>query len=347
MSSLALAVTVAGPQQPVFQSAVDLVQVDISVTWKNRPVADLTAADFAISDNGVPQTILDVSRETMPIDLTLILDGSSTGGALIRNSTVAGSLGQAVNRIRESLRPGDRVSLVTFNRRVEERFHLRPTEALGPVELFSNGPLLVAPGETALYDALVLSLPRSATPDRRQLAILCSSGPDTMSFNDEAAAFDVARRSAAAIFVVGSTVDPNPLPGGSFEEPPAIGDQSGRPSVPFQAPARPPTSVIFGSRALPMKFLQKLVDETGGEMQVIEPVVYLTNNPYHFEIRPQVTKSSIAEFFLRALDSFRAGYVVRYAAQGVPRTGWHSLTVGVTRQGAAYEVKARRGYAGG
>jgi hypothetical protein len=45
----------------------------------------------------------------------------------------------------------------------------------------------------------------------------------------------------------------------------------------------------------------------------------------------------------RALDWFRAAYVVRYRATGVSPDGWHELRVRVTRPGD-YDVKARKGY---
>jgi len=67
-SGLALTLLVvlsAEAQQPpaegpasIFPSAVELVRVDVVVTDKDgRPVPDLTQADFALSESGVPQTI--------------------------------------------------------------------------------------------------------------------------------------------------------------------------------------------------------------------------------------------------------------------------------------------------
>ena len=73
------AVTAAGPQapqppqaaaqKPVAQVAtrVDLVMVDVSVLdAERRPVGGLTAADFTIHDNGVPQTIQAFSAIDLP-----------------------------------------------------------------------------------------------------------------------------------------------------------------------------------------------------------------------------------------------------------------------------------------
>jgi VWFA-related protein len=45
-------------QQPVFRAGVKLVRVDVTVTGKgDMPVGDLTAADFEVTEDGVPQTV--------------------------------------------------------------------------------------------------------------------------------------------------------------------------------------------------------------------------------------------------------------------------------------------------
>jgi len=46
------------PGQPIFRAGTSLVRVDVSVTGRNdAPVADLTAADFEVEEDGVPQTV--------------------------------------------------------------------------------------------------------------------------------------------------------------------------------------------------------------------------------------------------------------------------------------------------
>jgi len=49
--------------------------------------------------------------------------------------------------------------------------------------------------------------------------------------------------------------------------------------------------------------------------------------------------------FVRAFDEFRTSYVLRYAATGTPKPGWHELSVRVTKNGR-YDVRARKGYVG-
>jgi hypothetical protein len=49
--------------------------------------------------------------------------------------------------------------------------------------------------------------------------------------------------------------------------------------------------------------------------------------------------------FAQILDDFRQSYVLRYVPQGVPASGWHTVTVQVPAQPAA-TIKARSGYYG-
>src|SRR5262245_30455073 len=49
---------ITGAQQPVFRTGAQLTIVDVTVTDKSgRPIEGLTENDFAITEDGVPQTI--------------------------------------------------------------------------------------------------------------------------------------------------------------------------------------------------------------------------------------------------------------------------------------------------
>src|SRR5215471_9988846 len=69
---------VAEQQAPVFRSGAEGVTVQVSVLRSNRPVGGLTDQDFALLDNGVPQTLTTFAQQQFPIDLTLLLDLSSS-----------------------------------------------------------------------------------------------------------------------------------------------------------------------------------------------------------------------------------------------------------------------------
>jgi VWFA-related protein len=185
------ALSLASIQRPVFRSAIDSVIVDVSVHRDNRPVADLAVADFEIQDNGVVQTIDDVRREALPIDVTLVVDLSgSVEGPLFA------SLQRGMAAIDARLAPGDRARVVTFNAHVREVHGLEPPGRATPAAIGQPS------GTTSMIDALAVSLITPLDPDRRHVAILFSDGRDMMSFLDEAALVDVAKRVGQTVFAV-------------------------------------------------------------------------------------------------------------------------------------------------
>ena len=100
--------------QTTFRSTTALVSVSVSVKRGNNVVANLKAADFTLTDNGVPQTVEAVSIESVPIDVTLFLDTSgSTAGKL-------DEMQHDVQTILQLLRPGDRFRLLTIGDTVDE-----------------------------------------------------------------------------------------------------------------------------------------------------------------------------------------------------------------------------------
>jgi VWFA-related protein len=91
-----------------FKTGVSDVRVDVQVTEGNKLVKDLTKEDFAVSDEGQPQSILSFSHGDEPVTLILLLD-------------ISGSMQKHIDEIaaeaRESLdhlRPGDRVAIMVF-----------------------------------------------------------------------------------------------------------------------------------------------------------------------------------------------------------------------------------------
>src|SRR5262249_4779935 len=67
-----------GQGQATFRGGTDLVTVDVAVRQRNVPVTGLTSADFIVTDNGVRQTVEAVSLESMPANVSLMLDTSGS-----------------------------------------------------------------------------------------------------------------------------------------------------------------------------------------------------------------------------------------------------------------------------
>lgn len=191
------AATIAG--QAVFRAQVEAVRVDVSVTRDGAPVAGLGAADFEVRDNGVRQRITDVRVERVPIDVTLVLDASSSvaGDRLTR-------LQQAARRLLDGLRPGDQAGLMTFSHRVSLRLALTPD--LGRVR--SAVDQIQGDGMTALHDAVFSALLQPQADDRRSAVVVFSDGLDTISWLTPAEVVAAARRSNAIVYTVNADAGP-------------------------------------------------------------------------------------------------------------------------------------------
>ena len=149
LTGLCAIVVVAAPQDTqtrVFRATTVSVAVNVSVKRGNRVVANLTASDFRLTDNGVAQTIDSVSRESVPVDVTLFLDTSaSTAGKL-------DDMKQDVQGIVRLLRPGDRFRLFTIGDSVYETVPW--VEAGTKLDL----PFGAVGGISLIQDALLMAL---------------------------------------------------------------------------------------------------------------------------------------------------------------------------------------------
>lgn len=297
-------------RQTPFHGSVDVVQLTVAVINGKKVVADLTAKDFEILDNGVKQSVLSVTRELLPIDVTMVIDTSESLTPALQTAIV-----NASNRIRERLKPADRLSLVTFNQRIQERLALRPPPEVGAIELGR------VTGQTALNDAIGVILAERPVPDRRQMAIVFTDGYDSTSLLTEADVIELAGRSNTSMFLVSRAVGASGL---AFS--PAL------------------ATMTAGGPRQPIDFFNQIAAATGGLVQIV-PAFTMTTTESSMVFRPN--PNLLDEPFLTALDDFRSSYVVRYDLTGVPRPGWHNVTVKVTRPGNKYSVRTRTGYSGG
>jgi VWFA-related protein len=63
-------------------------------------------------------------------------------------------------------------------------------------------------------------------------------------------------------------------------------------------------------------------------------------------VQTQILSVNVVGYFRQAFDDFRQSYVLRYTPTGVPRDGWHEITVEVPGHPRA-TIRARKGYFGG
>ncbi|HXT68653.1 MAG TPA: VWA domain-containing protein [Vicinamibacterales bacterium] len=320
--ALALAGTAGLAQRPQFRTGIDVVQLNVAVTDKTKVIADLIAADFEVRDNDVVQEVTNVSREALPIDVTMVIDTSESVAGWVQTAIV-----NAANKVRMRLQPSDRLSLLTFNQRVVERASMRPATDVNVLELGKPA------GQTSLHDALATVLVQRAVADRRQLAIVFSDGRDSTSLLSDGDVLDLARRSQTATFFV---VD---LQSGSRMVVNWVSGPSGVPT--------PSMSLVKENDPRLMTFVQTISAATGGVVQLasLNNITIINGRTREVVQRPRT--EMLDEPFLKALEDFRTSYVVSYVLAGVPRPGWHEVKVRVKRPGTSYQIRTRNGYTGG
>jgi VWFA-related protein len=161
-----------------------------------RFVNGLTARDFAVTEDGVPQTIDLVSHERVPATFALLIDSSQSMSRrfeFVKN---------AAGRLTDFLRPQDRVLVVPFSKQLSaltgptsDRRTI--TEAIQHIE---------ASGGTAILDALVELSTRLPPAEDRRAVILITDGYDEHSgtpFEDALAAVKAARMTVYTVGIGG------------------------------------------------------------------------------------------------------------------------------------------------
>jgi len=195
LAAAALLVTSISPvsvQTPRFSARVEAVRVDVLVTQHGRPVLGLTPEDFEIRDNGVRQEVSFVALEALPLDVmvTLDLSGSVDGQRL-------DDLRAASTALIDSLKPGDRAGLTTFNYAVTQPRRMT-SEVSGLRGALDSA---VPSGRTSLIDSIHLGV-TAFESDGRHLLMVFSDGLDTASWLTEAQVLDSVKRSQVVLYAI-------------------------------------------------------------------------------------------------------------------------------------------------
>jgi len=298
--------------QQVFRSGVDGIIIPVSVRAGNKAVGGLKAADFELRDNGVLQEIREAESETVPIDLTLLLDlSTSVDGPMLER------LKTAVRDTAGLLRNDDRIRLVAVSQVLHEVFGFKSRGATVSLDGLS------AQGATSLYDGLAATMMRTGEPGRRQLIVAYTDGRDSTSVMDESGVKAVAELTDAVVDIV--------VPVGA-----ARGDVTRRIAQP-----RSGVDSLAGAANVTINGQ----GPTGATIEAIPPVLAAIVAPTAGQVLPLAPDTSISRTFKAMLDDFRSTYVLQYVPQGVDPRGWHDVEVSVKKRGK-FEIKARKGYRG-
>jgi Ca-activated chloride channel family protein len=194
--ALAWSVTTETVQQPSFRSGAVGVRVDVLVTEGRKPVTGLTAQDFELRDNGVPQTIQLVDAHDIPLNVVLALDTSASTTGKRHADLMAAS-----SALLDELREGDQAALTTFSHAVTPL--LAPTTDLAAV----RGKLqtITTAGRTAVMDAVHAALTQTIAQPGRSLVVVCTDGSDVSSWLRPDDVVESARRSSAVVYGVATS----------------------------------------------------------------------------------------------------------------------------------------------
>ena len=191
----ALAFTAAKPYAQ-FTSGVNLVEVYATVTdARGEPIAGLRAADFAITEDGVPQVISAFAAGEFPLSIAIGVDRSfSMGGKENRLGVVK----SAARTLIGALRADDQVMIVAIG---------SETSIVAPLSSDRRAALtaidrLDAWGTTPLYDATLAALEAIQPARGRRALVLLSDGTDRYSDTKGADLVGRARQHDVLIYPV-------------------------------------------------------------------------------------------------------------------------------------------------
>jgi VWFA-related protein len=184
----------AAQESHPFRSATELVSVDVLVTDDRQSVLGLTAGDFELIDNGIPQTIDQLYVEQLPVNVVMVLD---TSGSVLGERLAA--LKTGARSVIEMLRPNDRAAILTFSSRLDMPAALTGDRAA----LLRAVTELTAAGGTALRDGAYAGLVLRGADNTRTLMLLFSDGIDSSSILSESHLMAIARRSNAIVYAIG------------------------------------------------------------------------------------------------------------------------------------------------
>jgi len=188
----------------VIKITSELVQLHVRVIDRNnKPIGNVSKAEFHVYEDGVLQPIETFTREDVPISYGLAVDTSASLRSQIQSVIDAGKT------IVNSNKPGDKTFLVRFisSDKIQTEQDFTDNRDL-LIDALDN--LYVEGGQTAVIDAVYLSAEHVAeykegddTDRRRRALIVITDGEDRSSFYKQEQLFARLREEDVQIYVIG------------------------------------------------------------------------------------------------------------------------------------------------
>lgn len=179
--------------------SVNTTEILLPVTVRNNVgqlVEGLTKDHFRIFEDGVPQSLSDISLRQVPVDVVLMVDASSSVASNLED------FNRAAEGFASHLASDDRISLIQF----DDRILLLQDWTRSLVQL-RRALRRVVPGMfTRFHDAVLLaSKDQTPRPNARHAIIVLTDGIDSGRGSPFQAALKAALQSQTAIYVISNT----------------------------------------------------------------------------------------------------------------------------------------------
>ena len=316
--TLTLGIALAAQAPTRLRVDVRLVNVVATVTDSNgRFVPNLTANDFTILEDGIPQKISHFTQDRdIPVSVGILLD---TSGSMIEKMRAATD---AVDRFIRSIHTDDDIFLMSFAGRVS----LQQDFTSDRKKLSRAMNSLGVGGGTLLFDALKQGIDKVQTGRHDKRAILViSDGMDQGSRGSLETLLRSIREAEVLVYGLGATpmLYANPAEHVPFALP--------TPASAARGPARPGTTRRSTSSAVNMNVLNQFATNSGGQ-------AFLLSNTF-----VDSGINDIDKVFTTIAEELREQYTIGYYPS-VPDNGrFHAIKV-TTANG--YNVRTRTGYQG-
>jgi len=331
----------------------NLIRLNVGVAdTKGRAVTNLTRSDFAVFEDGVPQTILNFETTEQPFSLVLLLDMS---GSTLSFRT---QLKQSALRFIDALSPADRVAVVSFwTEMKEEKKGVKAVDNIEKLTDFTSNHSKIAfaidrargGGDTNLYKALRYSLDAlKGEAARRKAIVVLTDGIDSDVRKEDRAATIQAKTAEEAVAAIkpdanatlaavlnsadaqGVTIYPLALPSGNLKR---ITDRATLSITPnkgtlpddlkhLSGPTPQQAAIYASARAR----LDTLANRTGGRLHEINRL------------------EDMSRIYAEVAAEMRTLYTIAYQSAGSrPRDGqWRAIQIQVAR--AELIARTRPGY---
>lgn len=196
-------------EDAVVKVETELVNLNVRVVDRNnRPINNITEAEFKIFEDGTPQRIEFFSRSEVPTNYSLVIDNSGSLRTQIEQVIEASKMLVGANR------PDDETSVIRFvsSDKIEilQDFTSNRTDLNDALD-----NLYIEGGQTAIVDAVYLAASRvseyeksgSSSDRKRRAMILVSDGEDVSSYYTQQQLFALLRETDVQIYVVGFVND--------------------------------------------------------------------------------------------------------------------------------------------